>query len=188
MVSNTSKQIAPAWIRKLDIKYIVICTEKRHKIRISLVKACLPILDFQVEDSYCKIVVVNAFLRLRFHAIMVVVYGVMKRPKSESQPCMIDFSKKILKIIMKSTNYFANILNHFQQNDYLSFQVVTIAFHHVYTHGLRTPREEIAFTARPKIQSQSRDIHIECSKQFKWNSYFYVSGQSWPFWAALKLL
>ena len=34
----------------------------------------------------------------------------------------------------------------------------------------------------------SRDIHIECSKQFKWNSYFYVSGQSRPFWAALKLL
>ena len=34
----------------------------------------------------------------------------------------------------------------------------------------------------------SRDIHIECSKQFKWNSYFYVSGQSQPFWAALKLL
>ena len=33
-----------------------------------------------------------------------------------------------------------------------------------------------------------RDIHIECSKQFKCNSYFYVSGQSRPFWAALKLL
>ena len=33
-----------------------------------------------------------------------------------------------------------------------------------------------------------RDIHIECSKQFKLNSYFYVSGQSRPFWAALKLL
>ena len=34
----------------------------------------------------------------------------------------------------------------------------------------------------------SRDIHIECSKQFKWHSYFYVSGQSRPFWAVLKLL
>ena len=33
-----------------------------------------------------------------------------------------------------------------------------------------------------------RDIHIECSKQFKWNLYFYVSWQSRPFWAALKLL
>ena len=33
-----------------------------------------------------------------------------------------------------------------------------------------------------------RDIHIECSKQFKWNLYFYVSGQSWSFWAVLKLL
>ena len=38
------------------------------------------------------------------------------------------------------------------------------------------------FRARP------RDIHIECSKQFKGNLYFYVSGQSGPFWAVLKLL
>ena len=38
------------------------------------------------------------------------------------------------------------------------------------------------------IQQSFRDIHIECSKQFKWNSYFYVSGQIRPFWAALKLL
>ena len=36
-------------------------------------------------------------------------------------------------------------------------------------------------------QPVARDIHIECSKQFKWNSYFYVSGQSQPFWAPLKL-
>ena len=33
-----------------------------------------------------------------------------------------------------------------------------------------------------------RDIHIECSKQFKWNLSFYVSGQSRLFWAVLKLL
>ena len=37
-------------------------------------------------------------------------------------------------------------------------------------------------------RDKGRDIHIECSKQFKWNLYFYVSGQSWPFWAVLKLL
>ena len=36
--------------------------------------------------------------------------------------------------------------------------------------------------------SVTRDIHIECSKQFKWNLYFYVTGQSRPFWAVLKLL
>ena len=34
----------------------------------------------------------------------------------------------------------------------------------------------------------TRDIHIECSKQFKWNLYFYGSGQSGPFGAELKLL
>ena len=38
------------------------------------------------------------------------------------------------------------------------------------------------------FQLQARDIHIECSKQFKWNSYFYVSGQSRSFWAAPNLL
>ena len=31
-------------------------------------------------------------------------------------------------------------------------------------------------------------VHIECSKQFKWNLYFYVSGQSGTFWAVPKLL
>ena len=34
----------------------------------------------------------------------------------------------------------------------------------------------------------SKDIHIECSKQFKWNFYFYVFKQSQPFWAVLKPL
>ena len=27
----------------------------------------------------------------------------------------------------------------------------------------------------------NRDVHLECSKQFKWNLYFYVFGHSWPF-------
>ena len=31
-------------------------------------------------------------------------------------------------------------------------------------HGLRTPREELAFTARPKIQSQSKVIYTKYSK------------------------
>ena len=30
-----------------------------------------------------------------------------------------------------------------------------------------------------------RDIHIECSEQFKWNLYFYVSGQSGPWFKPL---
>ena len=38
------------------------------------------------------------------------------------------------------------------------------------------------------FESLARDIHIECSKQFKWNPYFYVFGQSGPFWVVLKLL
>ena len=33
-----------------------------------------------------------------------------------------------------------------------------------------------------------RYIHIDCSKQFKWNTYFYVSGQRGSFLAVLKLL
>ena len=33
------------------------------------------------------------------------------------------------------------------------------------------------------IQAWVRDIHIECSKQFKWNLYFCVR----PFWVVIKL-
>ena len=43
------------------------------------------------------------------------------------------------------------------------------------------------FTFQAYILPHTRDIHIECSKQFKWNLYFYVSGQSRLIWAALKL-
>ena len=40
---------------------------------------------------------------------------------------------------------------------YKSFQRSSIfRTSYAYRHGLRTPREEIAFTARPKIQSQSQ--------------------------------
>ena len=53
----------------------------------------------------------------------------------------------------------------------------------------------IFFTAEPldffycwTFEIMPRDIHIECSKQFKWNLYFYVSGQSGLFCAVLKLL
>ena len=38
------------------------------------------------------------------------------------------------------------------------------------------------------FQSLTKVIYTKYSKQFKWNSYIYVSGQSRPFWAALKLL
>ena len=36
----------------------------------------------------------------------------------------------------------------------------------VWGHGLGTPREEIVFTARPKIQSQLKVINTKYSKQF----------------------
>ena len=38
------------------------------------------------------------------------------------------------------------------------------------------------------IVSSTKVIYTKYSKLFKWNSYFYVSGQSRPSWAALKLL
>ena len=40
-------------------------------------------------------------------------------------------------------------------HQFFFFAVRTVPGHNMY-HGLRTPREEIAFTARPKIQSQSQ--------------------------------
>ena len=39
-----------------------------------------------------------------------------------------------------------------------------------------------------KFQAGVKVIYTKYSKQFKWNSYFNVSGQNRPFWAALKLL
>jgi hypothetical protein len=36
--------------------------------------------------------------------------------------------------------------------------------------------------------AKGKVIYTKYSKQFKWHSYFYVSGQSRPFWAVLKLL
>ena len=38
------------------------------------------------------------------------------------------------------------------------------------------------------LRGSTKVIYTKYSKQFKWNSYFYVSGQNRPFWAALKLL
>ena len=37
-------------------------------------------------------------------------------------------------------------------------------------------------------EGEGQVIYTKYSKQFHWNSFFYVSGQSRPFWAALKLL
>ena len=48
-------------------------------------------------------------------------------------------------------------------------------------------RSEIFVSVLSIFEATVRDIHIECSKQFKWNLYIYVSGQSRPFWSVLKL-
>ena len=53
---------------------------------------------------------------------------------------------------------------------------------------IKEPIKPIKEIKRLKCYTSGRDIHIECSKQFKRNSYFYVFGQSRLFWAALKLL
>ena len=46
----------------------------------------------------------------------------------------------------------------------------------------------VAKYVRYKSAMPGKVIYTKYSKQFKWNSYFYVSGQIRPFWAALKLL
>ena len=68
-----------------------------------------------------------------------------------------------------------------------------ITMHQVLRGHSTTTWTEFYYFLTPPLPWQffipwARDIHIECSKQFKWNSYFYLSGQSLPFWAALKLL
>ena len=39
-----------------------------------------------------------------------------------------------------------------------------------------------------QITPQAKVIHTKYSKQFKYSLYFYMPGQSRPFWAVLKLL
>ena len=51
-----------------------------------------------------------------------------------------------------------------------------------------TEKQSIGNFSAKIVLDKSRHIHIECSKQFNWNLYFYVSGQSGPFWPELKLL
>ena len=46
----------------------------------------------------------------------------------------------------------------------------------------------ISIKAISEFQVKVKVIYTKYSKQFKWNSYFYVSGQNRPFWAALELL
>ena len=43
-------------------------------------------------------------------------------------------------------------------------------------------------TFQAYILPHTKVIYTKYSKQFKWNSYFYVSGQNRPFWAVLKLI
>ena len=56
-----------------------------------------------------------------------------------------------------------------------------------YTGDPRLLQTHYCNFAKFSVKGLSRDIHIECSKQFEWNLYFYRSGQSGLFWAELKL-
>jgi phosphatidylglycerophosphate synthase len=49
----------------------------------------------------------------------------------------------------------------------------------VYAYGLRTPREEIAFTARPKIKSQSQILSIFCLPHWPKTSDFFDLCLHW---------
>ena len=61
-------------------------------------------------------------------------------------------SKKNLKNFCKGSVWNSPLI-HKCLNEFI---IILCYVHFVYKHGLWTPREEIAFTARPKIQSQSQ--------------------------------
>ena len=61
-------------------------------------------------------------------------------------------SKKNLKKFCKGSVWNSPLI-HKCLNEFI---IILCYVHFVYKHGLWTPREEIAFTARPKIQSQSQ--------------------------------
>ena len=56
-------------------------------------------------------------------------------------------------------------------------------------HELGAQKDKMCADSSERTKQMDKDIHIECSKQFKCNLvYFYGSGQNGPFWAELKLL
>ena len=65
-------------------------------------------------------------------------------PDLSNSPASSDMSNSTIESTSTPSNHHENRLDFFQ------------LFLHVSKHGLRTPREEIAFTARPKIHSHSQ--------------------------------
>ena len=63
-------------------------------------------------------------------------------------------SKKNLKKFCKGSVWNSPLI-HKCLNEFI---IILCYVHFVYKHGLWTPREEIAFTAGPKIQSQSQNL------------------------------
>ena len=59
-------------------------------------------------------------------------------------------------------------------------------YDHIVLFWLKWQRVTPKSIANYIFDVKARDIHTECSKQFKWNLYFHVYGQSGPFWPVLK--
>ena len=81
--------------------------------------------------------------------------------------CSNEYILDLSKIYIKCQGLlrFSPEILHFWHSALASFQeVVLMQFKHAIFQGLWTPREEIAFTARPKVQSQSQIFRYGGSK------------------------
>ena len=93
-------------------------------------------------------------------------------------------------LLLFYVHYTVELLTHFFSLCYKTPKIEQNHFQVILFKGrfATQAKSDGVFIKKGQIQHKVTDIHIECSKQFKWNSYFYVSGQSRPFWAALRLL
>ena len=89
------------------------------------------------------------------------------------------------KTILAPNHPHAMFFRIFDQLSTLVSYIAQICYYDPQSAGINVQSPQSAATPR---RLTLRDIHIECSKQFKYTLYFYVSGQIGSFWAVLKLL
>ena len=81
------------------------------------------------------------------------------------------------KTLLTTSAKFSSI-SHFSQHQTI-YQTHYLSFlrHNFCAHCRYDTMTLFAFKKTHPSHTKTRDIHIECSKQFKWNLYLYVSGQ-----------
>ena len=100
------------------------------------------------------------------------------RQKVKSKNYFVQVSNSTTKFLSVHSTYYTQVVDYLYQ--YSASMPPPSLLPPNCQHGIAEIPCWVVF--RPSF----RDIHIESSKQFKWNSYLYVSGQSRPFLGSTK--